>query len=665
MERKKFLKRLSALSLAGLLCVSTAGSALASTIEIQSDNEGSVVTLDVKDTSTEPEIINVSVPAEIPLVMDETGALTVGDGLLIANKSADHDVRVSAINVQGDNGWSISDFSTDLSTEPENTKKLSMAFNGDGTQDGGQVSLTPDAWCIAAEGQIDLDVDAKMPRQTADSQAAKTNIAVVGYTFEVTDEAGGGPAEEPEEGTIQNDWDESKLLLANGSRNVNLSWSSNKETASITDVSVKDDGIATVEKASTAAVNTLDYSGSEAWTVRGVAVGTTTVTATLSSGETTEFDVTVGNLTGSDDNASVSDDNVTGTDGLQPGDDLGDGSHNITVNVPVTTPEGDGTITVTPEFPEDTVLEEGENNIAVDVIVDGVTIHLTITINIAVNNPSDGLTQSVEDAQAMGFTFSSYEDGLQIDSFENKQFKSEVNVPEQIGDFKVLKIGNHAFRGQTNLKKITLPSSIVELGSGCFWGCYNAAIYFSAESTQIKHFRSYYMSPHSDGYVEGVTVQDLGQPVLFGNVASVHLSNLSILSDDAILQLLYTHYVNSTQIYINEVKKEFGEEYVSMKYTGNDYAFLTADEAKRTVFAFALDVSGNLIDLSDCNVALGNLYANYTAKIDATKSMYNEQIDRIYIGIDGYMVSKIHKSSGTCSIYLNDTLYKQITKNSK
>ena len=46
----------------------------------------------------------------------------------------------------------------------------------------------------------------------------------------------------------------------------------------------------------------------------------------------------------------------------------------------------------------------------------------------------------------MGFTFSSYEDGLQIDSFENKQFKKEINVPEQIGDFKVLKLANEVFK---------------------------------------------------------------------------------------------------------------------------------------------------------------------------------------------------------------------------
>ena len=71
----------------------------------------------------------------------------------------------------------------------------------------------------------------------------------------------------------------------------------------------------------------------------------------------------------------------------------------------------------------------------------------------------------------MGFTFSSYEDGLQIDSFENKQFKSEINVPEQIGDFKVLKIGDDVFSGQSNLKKITVPSVVNNIGKNAFNGC--------------------------------------------------------------------------------------------------------------------------------------------------------------------------------------------------
>lgn len=469
MEFKTFGKKAVSVGLSCALLASTSLTAFAAGT--------SDVTLQVKGNSdTEPpEIVNIRIPAEIPLTMDEEGAITVEDGLYIENLSDTTGVTVSGISVTGKNGWNIVDFDTDLSGEAENTQKLSMSFNGDGTEDGGAVTLTPDAWDIAKSEQLALTVGAKMPKQNEDSYATKASIATVNYSFSAnsTTEPGGGAGEDPtpDEGQITNNWDSQRALLSTGAREVTFSWESTDESASITEVRSEDEGVATVQKASTFSLTSMDYSGSENWTVTAVGKGKTTVTATLSSGETTQFEVEVYELTSGGSDVTVDDSNVTGGDTLEPGTDLGDGNHDITIDIPITTPDGEDTITVTPEFPEDTVLEEGENNITVDVVVDGVTLHITITINIKGSNPSDGLVQSVQEAQAMGFTFSSYGDGLQIDSFENKQFKSEVNVPEQIGDFKVLKIGDSVFKGQTNLKKITLPDSVTAIGISSFNGC--------------------------------------------------------------------------------------------------------------------------------------------------------------------------------------------------
>ena len=469
MEFKTFGKKAVSVGLSCALIASTSLTAFAAGT--------SDVTLQVKGGSdTEPpEIVNIRIPAEIPLTMDEEGAITVEDGLYIENLSDTTGVTVSGISVTGKNGWNIVDYDTDLSGEAENTQKLSMSFNGDGTEDGGAVTLTPDAWDIAKSEQLALTVGAKMPKQNEDSYATKASIATVNYSFSAnsTTEPGGGAGEDPtpDEGQITNNWDSQRALLSTGAREVTFSWNSTDESASITEVRSEDEGVATVQKASTFSLTSMDYSGSENWTVTGVGKGKTIVTATLSSGETTQFDVEVYELTSGGSDVTVDGSNVTGGDTLEPGTDLGDGNHDITIDIPITTPDGEDTITVTPEFPEDTVLEEGENNIEVDVVVDGVTIHLIITINVEADNPSNGLVQSVVDAQAMGFTFSSYEDGLQIDSFENKQFKSEVNVPEQIGDFKVLSIADSVFKGQTNLKKITLPDSVTDIGASAFSGC--------------------------------------------------------------------------------------------------------------------------------------------------------------------------------------------------
>ena len=654
MEFKTFGKKAVSVGLSCALLASTSLTAFAAGT--------SDVTLQVKGNSdTEPpEIVNIRIPAEIPLTMDEEGVITVEDGLYIENLSDTTGVTVSGISVTGKNGWNVVDFDTDLSGEAENTQKLSMSFNGDGTKDGGAVTLTPDAWDIGKSEQLALTVGAKMPKQNEDSYATKASIATVNYSFSAnsTTEPGGGEDPIPDKGQITNNWDSQKALLSTGAREVTFSWDSTDESASITEVKSEDEGVATVQKASTLSLTSMDYSGSENWTVTGVGKGKTTVTATLSSGETTQFDVEVYELPSGGTDTTVGSENTTGTDSLKPGDDLGDGSHNITVEIPISTPDGDDTITVTPEFPEDTVLEEGENNIEVDVVVDGVTLHITITINIKGSNPSDGLIQSVQEAQAMGFTFSSYEDGLQIDSFENKQFKSEVNVPEQIGDFKVLKIGNHVFKGQTNLKKITLPSTLEALGAGVFWGCSNAAIYFSDETTRIKHFRDFSKSSFVDDSY-------LGQLYLFKDVKSVHLSNLNILSDDALVQLIYSYDEWSLKIYVNGVEQSFTNDQITMKYTGNDAGFVYNRDTER-VLAFGLSKSGELVDLSGCVVRLGNSYDNLSANIKTDGALKPQEVAKsnLYIATDSYSTHKIATKGNKYDIYLNNSLIKSVTLSS-
>ena len=49
-------------------------------------------------------------------------------------------------------------------------------------------------------------------------------------------------------------------------------------------------------------------------------------------------------------------------------------------------------------------------------------LNVTINVNVeggATTNPSDGLVMSVQEAQANGFTFGIYEDGVEITGFSN------------------------------------------------------------------------------------------------------------------------------------------------------------------------------------------------------------------------------------------------------
>lgn len=412
------------------------------------------VTLTVETDDT-PSTVSVKVPAVIPLHMDKQGAVSVEGDLKIENLSQESGVSVTGITVSGKSGWQVVDYSYDASAEPLNTEKIGMSFNGDTTTAGGSVTLTDGSWSISAQGQLPLVVDAKVPKR--DAAPEQSSIAAVNWSFRVDE---GGVVPPDESSAISNDWEAGSKMLTGGVRPVTFSWDSTAEDASIVSVSAEDDGVVSVASA----MAEMPYNGSATYNVTAKAKGTTKVTATLSTGETSEFTVEVCEVKAEGGGDITI--NVPGT-GLNPGDKPGD----ITVDIPVTGPDGDTTITVKPEIPEDTTLNPGDNEIEVDVTVDGVTIHITIIIKVESDNPSDGLNQSVEEAQAMGFTFSPYEGGLQIDSFENKQFKSEINVPEQIGDFKVLKVGDGAFSGQSNLTKITLPNTVTVIGTGAFKDC--------------------------------------------------------------------------------------------------------------------------------------------------------------------------------------------------
>lgn len=407
-----------------------------------------------------PELVKVEIPSDIPLSMDpETGEVTVASNLAIQNLDDTQNVEVTGIAVEGSDAWSIKDYDADLSAKPANTRELAMTFRGDKTTDGGQVTMTPEKWVVDAATSLPLDITAKMPLQDDGNYAERKNIATVNWTIKATEDT-----QHPDTSTISNDWDAKTTMLPSSTKEVTFDWSSTKKDASIVSVESSHPEIATIQEVTKNASAEEPYNGQKTYTVTGVAKGTTTITATMDTGETTSFDMNVSELK-SDGTIDI----TLPDTGLQPGDDLN--NSNITIEIPITTPDGDSTIPIKPTFPEDVELQPGDNEIEVDVDVNGVTIHIKITITVKVKNPSDGLTQSIEEAQAMGFTFESFEDGLSITKFENKQFKKEVNVPEQIGDFKVKKIGTSAFENQSNLTKITLPSTITDLGAFAFRNC--------------------------------------------------------------------------------------------------------------------------------------------------------------------------------------------------
>lgn len=155
-------------------------------------NDSTSITLTVNAADT-PAVVQVKVPSTIPLTMNEQGAVQTTGGLKIENLSSEVPVKVTAITVTGNNGWSIADYNTNITGEANDTKKLGLWLNGATTSNGGSVNVVSDNWQIQPSSSIGLTVNAKIPKQTKSTSA--TNIANINWTFE----ANGATVVEPED----------------------------------------------------------------------------------------------------------------------------------------------------------------------------------------------------------------------------------------------------------------------------------------------------------------------------------------------------------------------------------------------------------------------------------------------------------------------------------
>ena len=264
------------------------------------------------------------------------------------------------------------------------------------------------------------------------------------------------------------------LVVSGGNGNVNFTWDTKGDTVTLNNITSSNQSIASVG-------NITGAEGNKTAAVNGLQSGVSTITATLSNGETASVDVPIHTIdTEKEVQVEVANKEFAEGDTLDPED--------VTVKVPLTAPDGSTKYaTVHPEI-ADTDLEAGENTVEGTVNVGGIEIKISITINVegaAAVNPSNGLVMSASEAQANGFTFGIYKEGVEITGFKNVNFKSTINVPAQIGDFMVLKVGDNVFQNQTNLKEITLPNSVTEIGNSTFAGCSNLAKFDTNKVTDI------------------------------------------------------------------------------------------------------------------------------------------------------------------------------------
>lgn len=181
------IKKILAATLATTLLLTTVQVYAANEKEVTGDSEvtgESKVTLEVKDNSgggTDPDIIIVTVPTELPIVMDLEGTVTVPTTANIINHVESKAIKVTNLEVVLKNGWVAANYTDDFTAKAQDTKEINIAFRGDKLISSGEFSLSSGNWEIGADSTLPLNMEAKLPKQSASS---KSDIATVNFTFD-------------------------------------------------------------------------------------------------------------------------------------------------------------------------------------------------------------------------------------------------------------------------------------------------------------------------------------------------------------------------------------------------------------------------------------------------------------------------------------------------
>lgn len=441
--------------------VNKAGNKGDSLVEIEIVNDG------IGGGTGETTIFSAYVPSLLPIKVDEDGNVHTPSNAVIVNGVETKGIQVKDIEAHLDYEWEAEDWNTDFDSLPVNSKKLGLKLREDTLSSNGDFSINTEDWKIPKDSYIDLNMKAKLPPQEIAARSSKVSDGAVlsflldwsgddtttGPKWNGGNEEGNPDIPSTDESNIKGSSTDTIVVGETG--NVMFNWDTKGDTILIDSIISSNEEVATIGSIT-------GEEGNKIVQINGLKAGKTIITAKLNNKEIANFEVEVYQV---DENKEIQ---IEVADKeFSVGNKLS--SNDVTVKVPLLTSDGSNKyIEVVPSI-EDTALKVGNNSLTGTITIGDNTYN--ITIEITISNPSNDLTLSVEEAQAVGFTFASYHDGLEITGFENKQFKSSIDVPEQIGDFKVIRVGDNAFEGQTNIVKINLPASVIELGDSAFSGC--------------------------------------------------------------------------------------------------------------------------------------------------------------------------------------------------
>lgn len=351
----------------------------------------SQVTLSVEDTGTnipdpnpplDPAIFSAYVPSELPIKMDLQGNVVTPNNAMIINGVTTRGICVKNIDVDLAEGWTAAAWGDDFVAKADDTKDIGLKLRSDMLLASGEFTLDDNDWKIAKGSYVDLNMDAKIPKQT--EAGNKGRVATISFTLDWSgDDVTEGSAAPtnpgkpdtpklPTETAFSVDWENG--LMVPGTTNVaTFKWATPDDNVTLKEVVSDKPAVAFIDEAATAA----DVEGQKSVMIKGRTRGTATVTGKLSNGKEISFTVEVSTL---DNNRKVN--THIPQEKLVLGEKLtADG---VTVDVPILRPDGEEAMVTLPvKNIEGETLVEGANALKITVDVGGqeLTVNLTLTLS--------------------------------------------------------------------------------------------------------------------------------------------------------------------------------------------------------------------------------------------------------------------------------------------
>lgn len=129
-----------------------------------------------------PILFSAYVPVELPISVDESGAIQTCEDAMIVNGVETKGIKVSNIKTRLDIGWRAADWNDDFKSKALDTQELALKLRNDTLHTDGSFDINEKDWYIPKNSYIELGMEAQLPSQSINID--RENIAEVEFTLD-------------------------------------------------------------------------------------------------------------------------------------------------------------------------------------------------------------------------------------------------------------------------------------------------------------------------------------------------------------------------------------------------------------------------------------------------------------------------------------------------